>query len=107
MKLADKLGGLQAAIEDMAGSLSLAQYDILDYPAPKSLAELFEDAAKGLGVRAPRVSSPAFPGGELAAALRAVVGDRAWPEVSRAITALMLLRDRPVILAMPRAIIVR
>jgi protease-4 len=103
LKMADKIGGLDLAISDLASDRGLTEYAVMDYPAPRSLPEVLEDAFKGFGVRA-----PGAPGqNHLVMGLRELVGERAWPSVRSALTGLMLLRDQPVVLVMPRAIIVR
>jgi protease IV len=106
MKMADKVGGLDLALDDLADHLKLNDYAVMDYPAPRSFPEILEDAFKGFGAKAP-ASSRALVGAELAATLKEVVGPRAWPAVRAALTGLMLLRDQPVALVMPRAIILR
>jgi protease IV len=103
MKMADKIGGLDAALDDMAETLKLDDYAVLDYPAPRSLPEILEDAFKGFGVKGRGVGGVM----DVAAALKDVVGPRAWPAVRSALQGLMLLRDQPVVLVMPRAIILR
>jgi protease-4 len=104
MKMADKIGGLDAAIEDMAAELKLEDYGVMDYPAPRSIPELLEEAFKGFGASAPKVIAPET---QVAAALKEVVGPRAWPQIREAISGLMLLRDEPVVLVMPRVIVVK
>ncbi len=101
MKMADKIGGLEVALTDLAAELKMDEYAVMDFPAPRSLPEILEDAMKGFGVKSPRVQS------ELVAGLREIVGERAWPGVRSALTGLMQLRESPVVLVMPRAIIVR
>jgi ClpP class serine protease len=105
MKMADQIGGLDSAIDDLAEHLKLEDFAVLDYPAPRSLPEILEDAFKGFGARAPGAS--AVPGADMAAALKELVGPRAWPSVQSALSGLMLLREQPVVLVMPRAIIVK
>ena len=104
MKMADKIGGLDICIEDLAKDLKLDDYAVLDYPAPRSIPELLEDAAKGFGVKAPQILSPQT---QMAGALEQIVGPKAWPQVRSAISGLMLLRDQPVVLVMPRVIVVK
>ena len=106
MKMADRIGGLDTAVEDLAKELKLEDYAVMDYPAPRSLPEILEDAFKGLGVKAPS-AGVAGPRTELASALRVIVGERAWPGVQRALEGLMLLREQPVVLVMPRVLITR
>ena len=109
LRMADNVGGLQDAVADMAAHLNLAEgaYDVLEYPGPASLLDVIGGA---LGAAAP----PAVRAGRddpalrpIVAAGRALVGDRHWPAVRDQLGALMQLRDRPVLLVSPRAVIVR
>ncbi len=111
LKMADKVGGLHEAIEDLAKELSLSEYDIMDLPGPKPLNEVIQDAMKGL-VRAPSVRSPgsgvkAILDGDLGGLARTVVGDRAWPQVRESIEGLLQLREHPVLLMSPKVLIFR
>jgi len=100
--MADEIGGLDACIEDLAAELGLDEYDVLEFPGPKSIAELLEEMF-GSAMSAPGVS---LPGGLIDAAGQ-LLGDPAWTEVRRGVAALMQLRREPVLLTMPRAIVVR
>lgn len=103
MKMADKIGGLDDAIADLASAQRMESFEVLDYPAPMSIPELLEQFAKGFGVQAPRVEL----GQDLIAAARAVVGEDRWPAFAGAVRGLMLLRDEPVVLVMPSAITIK
>lgn len=100
--MADEIGGLDACIEALAAELGLDEYDVLEFPGPKSIAELLEEMF-GSAVKAPGLSLTAGftdTAGEL-------IGDQTWSEVRRGAAALMQLRREPVLLTMPRAIVVR
>lgn len=126
LKMADKVGGMDDAIKDMASELALSKYDVMDYPGPKSLEEILEDLFGGLGggnAHAPAGKLFAAAAGGDATALqslgamisnsnngslaginllgREVFGPAAWPQVSRGIQGLLLLRDQPVVLMTP------
>jgi protease-4 len=101
LRMADKIGGLNDAVEDMAEELGLDDYGVVHYPGPKGLAEMLEESFGGF-VRAPEVGI----GGALGL-LREAVGPQAWPAVRDSVGAMMLLRDEPVLLTMPRALIFR
>jgi len=106
LRMADELGGLDVAIEDMASGLGLIRYDVMDYPGPKGLEEFF-------GEMFPTASGPAGAlagDGALAsriAMLRELVGPEAWPGVQATLESLVRFRDEPVQLVLPRAIVVR
>lgn len=107
MKMADRLGGLHTCIADLAGDLGLDSYDVLDYPGPQSVQKLLHDLL-GRYARAPSVgSNQSALARDAAALLRAAVGERAWPGVRDELTALLQLRNEPVILAMPRVLSIR
>lgn len=97
LKMADSIGGLDEAVADMAGALNLptGTFDVLDYPPPMSLAELFESGP--FGVAAPKI--------EAVETLRAAVGPRAWDTIADAMQALLQLRKEPVLLTMPRVLV--
>jgi len=109
--MADKIGGLDQAIEDMAGELSLADgsYDVMDYPPAPGLGEilggLFEQmaSAPGAGGDSANTTSPKM----LIGLLKEVVGPDAWPQVRDQFSAIMQMRKEPVLLVSPRAIIVK
>lgn len=107
LKMADKLGTLDDSIKDLAAFLKMEDYDVMDFPAPKPLNEVLEDAFKGFGLGGASASAPAAARAQVSASLRAVVGERNWPMVARTLDAIMVLRDEPVGLVMPQALIVR
>lgn len=100
--MADEIGGLAEAIAALAAELGLEKggYDVMDYPGPGTLDEFLSrmfDALPMAGVRAEA-------GAE---ALRAMVGDDAWPGVRRALRTMALLRDERVLLVSPRVLAIR
>ena len=99
LKMADGVEGIDQVIAGMAEALSLGagSYDVLDYPAPKSLEEVIQDLV-GMG------ASARLPEGALAAAGRAALGEEAWRQVSWGVEAVLQLRNRPVMLVMPRVL---
>lgn len=113
MHMADKVGGLDDAIKDLAQSLHLESYDVTDYPGPKSIGEMIQDML-GQYVRSPMVRAPAAAGqgvgagvgqGELVSLAREVVGEKAMREVRRAWAGLGELREEHVVLMSPRVLI--
>ena len=107
--MADKVGGLDLALADLAAKLELdeGEYDVVNLPAPMSLNEYFGGL---FGVRSPGavVSPPIAPDSAawLAAAKR-ILGPRAWKSVSRSLEALMMLQHESALLISPAAIVIR
>jgi len=104
LKMADEIGGLDAAIGDLAIKLDLDEYDVMDYPGPRSFGEVIEDSLGGF-VRTPGVASPEVARESMLGAIRGVVGERAWRQVGPSLAAFMQLRHEPVLLASPQVMI--
>ncbi len=108
LKMADEVGGLDVAIADLADDLGLSRYDVMDYPGPKGLSEMFEDMFGGMA------SAPGMRG-ELAGpidaaairAARALLGERAWGQAADGLESMLRLREEPVQMFMPRILIFR
>ncbi len=105
--MADELGSLDVAIKDLAGSLSLDEYEVIDYPGPMGIDEFLSEALGGF-VQATGTGMPgSFAGNPMVHVAETIIGPRAWPAVRDAAASLAQLRREPVLLTMPRAIIVR
>lgn len=106
LRMADEIGGLTDAITAMAATLSLRDgaYEVMDFPAPRSIDEILSDLFGRFGVASPGVGSPS---GAFAEFARQIVGDRAWEQLRGSMTALMQMRDEPVLLVNPRVLIFR
>ena len=109
LKMADKLGGLDDCVSDLAAELKLEDYEVLDYPGPKSFQELMHDTLGKFGASAPRLAGGTQPAllAEAAAVAREIVGHAAWPSVRDSLGAVMQLRKEPVLLVMPRALYIK
>lgn len=99
-KMADKIGGLDAAITEMASTLGIepGEYDVLDYPAPRGFEEMFKQFVP---------MGQASASAALVQPLRELVGEQAWNQIRAALTAMMQLRHEPVILASPRVLLLK
>lgn len=113
-KMADKIGGLDDCITDLAADLKLTpgEYEILEYPGPKSMFEVLGDALGGFvhapGTPSARADAAQQMGSQiLFGAMKEVVGPKQWPQIRDHLSAFMQLRKEPVILTSPRAIIVK
>lgn len=104
--MADGIAGFDETIAMLADKCGLAEgdYDVMTYPGPRSLVEMLESMLPG-GVRAPRIgaASPLVN----VEAIKSLVGEPAWEQIRDSLNALMLLRDRHVLLMSPRAVIVK
>lgn len=113
MRLADRIGSLDDTLSDLAETLQLREgaYDVLDYPAPKTLDEIMQGFL-GLGLaQAGGASngSASLPGALAAkvAGLVGLLGPQAWAQARDALGAMMLLRKEPVLLVAPRILLFR
>ncbi len=104
LKMADAVGGLDDAIWDLAEELDVEDFDIVHYPAPPSFEEVISEALGGFVKSRELSAEGTLP---LASAIRAAIGDERFEAVRDALNAVALLRTEPVLLTMPRAIIVR
>jgi len=103
--LADKVGGLQVAVADMAirVGLDVGEYDIVTLPRPMSLQE-YLNSIFGAGVTAPRLSSDQLGALE---AVRQTLGPQKWSAIVRTLHGAMLLRDERVLTLMPLPFVVK
>lgn len=109
MKMADKVGGLEVCINDLAKQAGIAEdFDVMHFPAPRPFGEVIGDAL-GNYIHAPKVStsSPGPLAQNTLGVVREVLGDRAFVQVQDDLRAFMMLRDKRVLLMNPRAVIFR
>jgi len=103
--MADGIRNFDETIGLLASEVGLdeGEYDVMTWPGPRSLTEMLESMMPMLAAPSMRIAGP------IAAveAVRALVGEAAWESMRDALNALMLLRDRRVLLIAPRAIIVK
>lgn len=105
--MADQLGGVEDAIALVAKKAELepGDYVTMELPHPVSLATYLEGMLGGGSGLPLGLSSP-----DQAATLTAVkslVGDQAWQQITRSLQGISLLRDEQVLLLMPQPIIVK
>ncbi len=103
--MADKLGGVAAAMHDLTYELGMEEgsYDVIHLPRAMSLQHFLNSM---LGANAPSVSTPAVDSPWVHTA-KQVLGPEAWSSISATMQGLMLLRNEPVLTLMPNALIVR
>ncbi|MEM7682797.1 MAG: S49 family peptidase [Planctomycetota bacterium] len=108
--LADELGGVDTAVWALADQLGLDEgdYDVLQLPRPMNFSEFLESLAGGQAqaqLAAPGVSSlAAHP---MAQTLRQLLGPEAWRDVTWHLTAVLQLREEPVLLTTPTVLRIR
>jgi protease-4 len=112
LKMADAIGGLDDCIKDLAKDRKLDDYAVEDFPLPKSLGEVIEDALKGFGVTSPRIGASSAGAAQaaplqLVGAIRELVGPHAWKQLEPSLEGAMQMRDEPVLLLSPRVLFVR
>ncbi len=104
LNMADKVGGIDDAIDDLAADLGLTNYDVMDFPGPMSFEEMLSSMFPFAAVQSGNAPNTRLS--ELAMLLREVVGPEAWPAVQDNLNALMQMRSEPVLLTSPRALII-
>ena len=101
--MADEIGSLGDTIAALAEDLDLRAFDVLDYPEPQSLEDLFDQMLPG-GVSAPGTAG-SLPAA-LSNSLEALVGP-AWPELRERIDAAIMLQSSPINLLEHRVMHIR
>ena len=101
LRMADEIGGLDDAITDLAAELGMDEFDVVEYPLPPTFEEMIEQLF-GQFASAPRVS-----GMDVAAPLRAALGEQRFEAFADALNAMALMRDEPVLLVSPKALFIR
>lgn len=100
--LADRVGGVEAALAGLAEEVGLepGKYDVIDLPLPRSFSEVLEEFFSMPGLRVQ--GAPSVLG-----AARLALDPRAWRAVQPVLAGLALLRDEPVLAIMPAAMLIR
>lgn len=107
--LADKIGGVEVALGDLASDLKLkpGTYDIISLPAPMTLPEYLQRMFEGLAMADGGAGESAMGPAALVQTARATLGPRAWRAARPVLSGLMLLRREPVLTLFPAAVLVR
>jgi hypothetical protein len=93
-------------MHELAADIGLDDFDVMEFPGPKSFDEFVEDMLGGF-VTAPGLAAAR---GEIAptmAGLRELLGPQRFDMVRDAINANLQMRNEPVLLTMPRVIMFR
>jgi protease-4 len=114
LKMADRVGGLEVAIADLAKQASLApgSFDVMDFPPPPGLEDILSgmmgvSARARAGASANATAGAAILASDGAQALRALLGPSAWVQIESSLGAMMQLRREPVLLVAPSVLIFR
>jgi protease-4 len=104
LKMADAIGGIEVAITDLAKSVNISEYDVFDYPAPKTFAEAIEESI-GRFLVAPKVAASQTVKEAVADGIWSVpeeiVGVHAAGQIRDGMRRMMMLRKEPVLVVNP------
>jgi protease-4 len=112
LKMVDEIGGLHDAVAALASTLGLEDFEVRDYPGPRSLDEMLKGFLPGMASAPIGGASPASANAANVAAvglagLEAIMGPRAFAQVRSQLSALMQMREERVMLVMPRIVVVK
>ena len=103
LDMADEIGGLDDAINELASELDLVDFDVAHYPSPPSFEKMIEEMLGGF------LQSPGMVIGQsqIEMTLRTLLGEKRYLSVVDQLNGMMLMRDEPVLLVTPRALLIR
>lgn len=102
--LADVVGSLQRALDDLAAAVGLepGAYDVVEKPDPPSFGEILEAL---FGIQASRVASDGATDFQaLIGMARAILGPKRWASVAPVLNGMLMLRAEHTLLLLPAAI---
>lgn len=103
LKMADELGGLDDAINALAGEIEIGDFDVVHYPQPPSFEEMLMESF-GSFLKSPQLATGTL---QLEALLKSLLGDDRYAAIVDTLNGLSLLRDERVLLVSPRAIYIK
>lgn len=103
LEMADEIGGLDDAINDLAEELDLGDFDVAHYPAPPSFESMIQGMLGGF-IQAPGM---AIGQSQIETTLRMLLGEHRYLSVVDELNGMMLMRDEHVLLISPKALIIR
>lgn len=103
--MADKMGGMDLAITELAAALDLepGKYDVVSLPAPMNLGDFLNNTFGGLA--APNVKASMDL--SALAAVKQLMGPQAWRAARPIFSGLLLMQKEPILTLMPTAIVFR
>ena len=108
LKMVDEIGSLNDAVTELASTLNLTpgQFDVFDFPPPPSFEEMLSNAFGGASASLSMNSGNPLMA-QVSTTARALLGDQTFDTVRSGVEAMLQLRNEPVILATPRALLFR
>jgi protease-4 len=110
LKMADEIGSLDMAIDDLADRLNLDDYgyEVMHFPAPKSLAETLEETFKSVQAPGGLAKNAGMTPLQLAGqGIRELVGEQSWLQLQPQLEGFMQMREGKILLMNPSAIVVK
>jgi protease-4 len=103
--MADKIGGLSTAIDDMAKDLKLApgSYDVIEWPPPMNLVQFIDNYFQSLAAGDIPQDQASLAGP--IAVVKQVMGEKAWASVAPVASGMMLLSQEHILTLMPVALV--
>ena len=103
LHMADEIGGLDDAINELAVDLDMGDFDVVHYPQPPSFEDFIGNMLGGF------LSAPGLSMGttQIEVTLRTLLGDRRYESVVDTLNGLALLREETVLLISPNTFIFR
>jgi protease IV len=103
LHMADEIGGLDDAVNGLAGELGLGDFDVVHYPKPPSFEEMLLKSF-GKYLESPQI---AIGGSQLELMLRSLLGNERYSSIVDTLNGLALLRDEKVLLISPRVLYIK
>jgi protease-4 len=103
LNMADAIGGLDDAVNELAAELDISDFDVVHFPQPPTFEEMLNEMLGGM------VSSPVagLAPNSVGALLQGVLGEHRYRAAVDALNGITLLQSEPVLLVNPKAIILR
>ncbi|MFK7882934.1 MAG: S49 family peptidase [Phycisphaerales bacterium] len=103
LNMADELGGLDDAVNELAYELDVADFDVVHYPAPPGFEDVLQNMLGGIAEAPGAEIGPA----SLGSMLRKLIGDARYEAAVDTLNGITLLQNEPVLLINPRTIFIR
>lgn len=102
LKMADEIGGLDEAINGLAGEIEMGDFDVVHFPQPQSFEDMLTETFRQF-MSSPQVSvGSAIGSAQIESLARSILGQDRYDAAVDTLNALSLLRDERVLLVNPR-----